>query len=208
MKKFWFVLLGILVVVYGCSPSVGRKVIRNGELEIEGILGGAFFKYTFIPLPLPNLGVGVRYGVTDDFNVGIKVFPIYALFNTVQVVPYGVFRLYESHHQLLPSINLYSELNSLIYFSPIQGVSYPLIGGAPIWRFKWGSVYLPCEVSFDFYNDRKPFKFNLGLGMNSLLFTHFEVSIEVRVNSIGNIYLPLGSMVGVPVLVVSGSYRF
>lgn len=208
MRKFLLFLLVVLVVIYGCSPSVGRKVVKTGEFDVEISLGGAFFKYTFVPLPLPNLGVGMRYGIVDNLNVGIKVFPLYVLFNTLQITPYGVVKIYESQQGWIPSVNVYSEINSLVYLSPIQGVFYPLVGVSSVWGFNWGDVYLPLEVSFDFYNDRRPVKFNLGIGANIFVFEKFDLAIELRVNSIGNIYLPLGNMVGVPALFVSGSYKF
>lgn len=211
MRKFILFFVVVLVVFYGCSPSVGRKVIKSGEVDVEVSLGGAFFRYTSIPLPLPNLGIGIRYGITDDVNLGAKVFPLYLVFNTIQITPYGVFKLYDSSDFWIPSFNVYSEINSLVYFPiqvPIQAVFYPLIGISSVWESSWGTIYIPLEISLDLYNDRRPIKFNLGVGVDFSIFENFDLTLELRVNSIGNIYLPLGNMVGVPALFISASYRF
>ncbi|MCS7299360.1 MAG: hypothetical protein RMJ37_05330 [Spirochaetia bacterium] len=202
------ILVTIISFLSSCAPSVGRKVVESGKFEIELTVGGAFFYYTSIPLPLPNVGLGVRYGVIDRFNIGGRVYPLSTLFGSLLFETYIVGEVYESSDTYIPSINVYSLLNYLAFLGYFDMTFYPLVGTVGVWKFGWGSVYVPLEVSFDFYSQRRPVKFNLGVGLDFFVTDNFGISAELRVNSIGNIYLPLGNMVGVPVFFVSTHYRF
>lgn len=207
MKRI-LILVSILVFLLSCAPSVGRKVVGSSKFEVELTLGGAFFYYTSIPLPLPNVGLGVRYGFVDKLDIGGRVYPLSPLFGSILFETYVVGEVYRSSDTYVPSVNVYSLLNYLAFLGYFDLRFYPLVGTVGIWKFNWGGVYIPFEVSFDFYSQRRPVKFNLGVGLDFSVTDNIGISAELRVNSIGNIYLPLGNMIGVPVFFISTSYRF
>ena len=62
-------LLLLLALAPGCmSHHLARTVgERNGELRAS--FGGPFFSNLGAPIPLPNLAVGGRYGLTDGFDL-------------------------------------------------------------------------------------------------------------------------------------------
>ncbi|MCX8028563.1 MAG: hypothetical protein N2712_01010 [Brevinematales bacterium] len=202
------VLLWISLITVSCSPSAGRKIIDNGKFDTELSIGGAFFYYTSIPLPLPNVGIGARHGVYQDLNIGIKIYPLSLLFNSLLSDVFVVGNIFKSDISYVPSINIYGQINILTYFGYFDMVFYPLVGSTGVWRFETWDIYLPFEISIDPYNPRISLKFNLGIGLNFRIFDKLTISPELRLNSIANIYLPLGSMVGIPVLFVSATYTF
>lgn len=202
------VLIVFIITLVSCSPSVGRKVIEKDNFEVNLSLGGSFYYYTPLPLPLPNIGFGLRYGVYDNINIGLKVYPILSVLNTLQFSPYIVGSILKSTNHIIPSINGYIELNSLMHFNPLDIALYPLVGICSIWSIKPVNLYVPLETSFDFYSERRIIKFNIGIGAEVEISKNISLSGEFRINSIGNIYLPLGNMVGVPVFFIEGTYKF
>ncbi|MFN4245529.1 MAG: hypothetical protein ACK4F9_05200 [Brevinematia bacterium] len=209
MKKVVSIALIIsFLVLHACTPSIGRRLIEKNKIETELSIGGSFFYYTPIPLPLPNVGLGLRYGIYENINTGVKVFPLLLTFNTLQITPYVVGSVFINSNEVIPSLNVYGEINSVIYLGKLEATFFPLIGVCGVWDLSLLSIYLPLEMSLDAYSERIPVKFNLGLGIEFRITQNVHISLELRLNSIGNIYLPLSSMVGIPVFFVSGSYSF
>jgi hypothetical protein len=63
------VLLGCLALAPGCAPSHAGRTVGRRVLQIEGGLGGPLVNNLGTPIPIPNVPLGVRYGVTDTFDV-------------------------------------------------------------------------------------------------------------------------------------------
>lgn len=209
MKKIAILLtLLFLLIIESCATSSGKRIIHKNEVEAELSIGGAFFYYTSLPLPLPNLGLGIRYGVHEKINLGIRAFPLLLTFNTFQTTPYTVFSILENSNSIIPSLNAYGEINFVIYLGKPELIFFPLAGLCSIWKLSSLNIYLPIEVSLDIYSQRRPVKFNIGIGSEFRIIENLNVSLELRLNSIGNIYLPLSTTVGIPVLLISTSYKF
>ena len=56
-------------LVAGCAPTHAGRTVGQGVLQAEGGLGGPFFTNFDAPIPVPNIPVGVRYGLTDRLDV-------------------------------------------------------------------------------------------------------------------------------------------
>lgn len=210
MKKILIAMLVIYLAVFtiSCTPSVGKRIINKNQIEPSITVGGSFFEYLPFPAPLPNIGIDLKYGIFDNINIGINVHPVMLTFNTLLLAPYTCFSIYKSENTLIPSLNGYFSINTLTHFNPLGLVIYPLIGIVNIWKINNIAVYVPLETSFDFYSQIRKVKFNAGLGTEIPITERFYFSVEFRINSIGNIYLPLATMIGVPNLFISFSYIF
>ncbi|MGC8870462.1 MAG: hypothetical protein ACP5PT_05175 [Brevinematia bacterium] len=207
MKKLIIIIL-LSGIVVSCTPSVGKRIISKNNLETTLTIGGSFFKYLPFYAPLPNVGIGLKYGILDNINIGVNLHPLMLYFNSLLIEPYTAFSIYKSDNIFIPSVNGYISINSLAYFNLIGVNFYPLIGEVNIWKINNVLIYVPFEVSFDFYSDIRKVKFNMGIGTEIPILEKVYLSAEFRINSVGNIYLPLNTMVGVPNLFVSVSYLF
>jgi len=58
-----------VLVATGCAPSHAGRTVGRRVLQIEGGLGGPLVKNLGTPIPIPNVPMGVRYGVTDTLDV-------------------------------------------------------------------------------------------------------------------------------------------
>lgn len=66
------------LVAASCAPSHAGKTVGRGVLQAEGSLGGPFFDNLGVTIPMPNLPLGARYGVTDqiDVNAHLNALPL------------------------------------------------------------------------------------------------------------------------------------
>lgn len=74
-RRLCALALALAASAIGCAaPNLSRTVGR-GNYELRGSLGGPFFGNLGKPIPLPQVYVGGRYGVTDwmdvDANFGV-----------------------------------------------------------------------------------------------------------------------------------------
>jgi hypothetical protein len=66
----WVALAGLTcAALVACAPSHAGRTLGRGTLQIEGGLGGPFFTNFGGAIPVPNIPLGVRYGVTDRLDV-------------------------------------------------------------------------------------------------------------------------------------------
>ena len=60
-------LLGLTCV--GCGMRNLARTIGEGNGELRASVGGPIFSNLGVPMPLPNLQIGGRYGLTEGFDV-------------------------------------------------------------------------------------------------------------------------------------------
>lgn len=80
--RFTFVYAALTAALLwsGCAPSHAGRTVGKGVLQAEANLGGPFVKNLGPPVPIPNLPVGARYGLTDRIDVSshLNLLPIFA----------------------------------------------------------------------------------------------------------------------------------
>lgn len=132
-----------------CSPSIGRRVIPKETFEAEtfatALLGDP---EASIPL-LPNLGVALRYGLTDKITIGTTLDLIsFALEGTIFMEPFAVGNIVPQKGNL-PAINLYTGI-PLVCFPKKRGITvFPMVGVCPNWHTGKFDVFASYEASFD-----------------------------------------------------------
>jgi hypothetical protein len=72
------VLLGLLFAAYGCAPSHAGRTLGRGVIQVEGGIGGPFAKNLGVPIPVPNIPIGARYGIKNwlDVSSHVNLLPI------------------------------------------------------------------------------------------------------------------------------------
>jgi len=70
--------MGLLLLEVGCAPTHAGRTLGTGVLQIEGSLGGPFIENLGPLIPVPNIPLGLRYGVTDRIDVSghVNVLPM------------------------------------------------------------------------------------------------------------------------------------
>jgi hypothetical protein len=158
-----------LLFYSGCTPNPGRKLISKGEIqpEINISTGSA-------------LSLGLRYGVTDFFNVGISVnslsFSLQKTLNYFATEPYLVFRLVKqkSHR---PDLNLHYTIPITISTIDHSVIVYQRYGLTAAYTFDNAFWYTSVECHFQI-NEKKLdgylFSFRSGIEVQAVpWFSHF-----------------------------------
>ncbi|MDD5306252.1 MAG: hypothetical protein PHU25_02915 [Deltaproteobacteria bacterium] len=74
--------LGAILVLAaaGCAPTHAGRTVGRGVLQAEGSLGGPLVRNLGPPIPVPNVPVGARYGLTDRLDVSghVNLLPLVA----------------------------------------------------------------------------------------------------------------------------------
>ena len=70
--------LAALLLAASCAPTHAGRTLGKGVLQVEGCYGGPLFKNLGATMPIPNIPVGARYGVTDrvDLASHVNVLPM------------------------------------------------------------------------------------------------------------------------------------
>ncbi len=76
-------LLGLsLLLASGCAFRHVARTVGEGNAEVRASVGGPFFS-NLAPIPIPNLQVGGRYGLTDGFDLDADVSVLAAAYGIV-----------------------------------------------------------------------------------------------------------------------------
>jgi hypothetical protein len=181
--RVFFISL-VLLVYFGCTPNPGRKLISKGEIqpEINISTGSA-------------LSLGLRYGITDFFNVGMSVnslsFPLQKTLDYFATEPYLVFRLVKqkSHR---PDLNLHLTLPITISTVNHSSVVYQRCGLTAAYTFEGASWYTSVECHFRLKEEKSDgylLSFRSGIEIQANpWFSHFY---EAGFTSVAEEFFPL-----------------
>jgi hypothetical protein len=156
-----FALTGIFAVVVCslCTAVNQTRTIGNGNFGLETSLGGPFMTNLGAPIPIPNLFLGARYGIRNDFDISANL-------NFLSPVTPGItLDLITAAHWLpiQPGIGFQDKNMSCGWSAGgsarIQWLSdfkssllllpdLELIGA---YRYKWLSLYTGVSTGFNFY---------------------------------------------------------
>ncbi len=157
----------LVVAATACAPSHAGRTLGRGTLQIEGGLGGPIFTNFGAPIPVPNIPLGLRYGVTNRLDVQghVNLLPlVIGGFLTMDAgVTYALLRHSGREGFNLAtsaSLALLTDFNSagrvFPFFDIAGGYTWrraTFFAGAEIWFDFWGgnvaaSPYLGVEVDF------------------------------------------------------------
>ncbi|MDX2012264.1 MAG: hypothetical protein SFW67_18860 [Myxococcaceae bacterium] len=71
------VLLGAVLVACSCAPTLTQTALTNGQgrLQVAPEVGAAITGFDERQTVLPSIAVSARYGVTDRFDLGLRLGP-------------------------------------------------------------------------------------------------------------------------------------
>ena len=177
------------------------KPSKGGGISFDLSLAAIFIKTDFTPV-IPNLSVGVKYGISDRFNLGVDISPGLILVKGILVAePYLVYRL-RDEAGFIPAINLYSIIPTLLSFETGRVTAYPLLGLLP--RFDIGPVgaYLAVEAQYNrnWSDLGSDIRFNARGGLDIRFSENFTMGAEAGVNRIGETSVLYGWTNGQPIV--------
>jgi hypothetical protein len=168
-----FVIL-ILCFLCSCSTFYGSRIIEKGDIALDFSAGGPFVNIG-VPVPLPNTTIGARYGIQDNLDIGMHLYPTCAYFGLFGIDIGNNYRILEEDSIFITtSENLY-------YFTNFKKdrlfVDWTLISGKSLYFDKF-VVYLVSNIFILNY----PFKtgWSCGIGTNIELLENFYLLIETR----------------------------
>mgnify|MGYP006284005453 CR=1 FL=1 len=197
-------LTALIFCLFGCTISPSRKLIAGGAIEPE-IAASALIGNPKEGFPaVPNVNVGVRYGVTDVLNVGASLNPMTLLVEgTVMAEPYAVLGVVRQKARR-PSVNLHGSFPLLISPPNREVVCFPLLGLTPSWTTDRSIWYVTFEGSFD----KKTYErgidphFTVRGGWESALQPRLSLVLEAGLANIGRESIITNADFGQPILAV------
>jgi hypothetical protein len=175
----------------GCTASHNARTVGDENLAIEASFGGPFFQDLGFPMPIPNLLVGARYGITEYFDVSGSL-------NLFTIVMPGLMDLQTAIHfaPIQPGLRTQEK-------SPQQGWSLlgtigihwitdfqngftviPWLETAVGYRYNWINPFVGCALGLNFYqpfHQSNPFIFNPYLGADFILSERVSFGFRVTV---------------------------
>jgi hypothetical protein len=207
---FSFSCFAILVIIYGCSLSPGRKVIAKGvwesEVAVNGLIGDPVEGFAFVP----NLNLGMRYGITDRLNIGMSIDPlILSVRGITMVEPYIVVSLIKQKYWF-PSLNIHSSFPSLIAPKSRDLRIFPEIGLTPNYIYKRWSWYSTFSLSMDsktYSNGIDP-HYSLCIGTAYQMNDRLALAFESGLGNIGRPSILTNASYGQPAIAFGVNYCF
>ena len=151
-KKLVLLLFGLLLSILGnCAPSHTGRTVGKGVLQVEGSLGGPFFKNLGPTIPIPNLPIGARYGLTDRIDLSAHANVLSFVMGGFLTLDTGAtWGLYQ--HQGKKGFNLAMSTNLFLLtdFQEDARVG-PLLDMAGGYTYDWLTTFGGFEMIIDFY---------------------------------------------------------
>ncbi len=207
MKRSKSSILSILIAALlfvSCGISPGRKILSKGsfasEVSVVTFLSGA--EYAASPV-IPNIEIGLRYGLTDRITVGGTWAGLPLLTKNAILVgnPFIVGQIVPPNKHL-PSVNLYCATPFLIPLRLGDFKIVPLLGA--VFREEWGrfGLYPIVECSFDsdMFEDKIDLHTNVRLGFDWVSRKETTFTIECGIDNIGYRYYGGNLTYGFPCL--------
>lgn len=138
----------------GCAPSHAGRTVGRGVLQAEGSLGGPMVTNLGGAIPVPNIPVGARYGLTDRLDAAGHV-------NLLPIVMGGFLALDASLTYGLLKQEGKSGVNlatgaGLIFFSDFQSGARvsPVVDMAVSYTVSRFTPFVGCELVADMWQSR------------------------------------------------------
>jgi hypothetical protein len=158
MQKTCWLLVVFLVLAVGtgggCAPTHAGRTLGRGVLQLEGNLGGPFIRNLGPSIPVPNLPLGARYGVTHRLDVAahLNLLPL-AMGGFMALdagVTYGLVK-----HEGRSGPNLATQLGAALLTDFKEGArispTLDLVGG---YTFGWFTPFAGAEFAVDAWGGR------------------------------------------------------
>ena len=131
--RFKVLLCGLAITLSGCASINGARPLGPGQHEFGVTFGGAVIEFMGAPIPIPNLVVEGRSGITKlanrelDLNYGLNITGL----------PFGIMQLHVGASWLLAhpkgAVPALSMTNRLWFANNGPGASYKSEGAVGVW---------------------------------------------------------------------------
>jgi hypothetical protein len=200
----------LLLAAAGCAPSHAGRTLGRGMLQAEGSLGGPLVRNLGPPLPVPNLPVGARYGLTDRVDAFAHVNALPLVINRGFLTMDGGVTLGLVRHEGRIGPNLATSVGFVLltdFDTAARGG--PLVDMAASYTFDWLTPFVGFEASPDLSGGRVFMDVFVGLEADfgrttvSLSGVWFDPSFDVSASPVDYVSLgnrgALGALLGVKV---------
>lgn len=205
-----YFVLSIIIITSGCSLSPGRKVIAKGvwesEVAVSGLIGDPVEGFAFVP----NLNLGMRYGITDKLNIGLSADPLILLVDGITMVePFVVMSLLKQKHSC-PAVNIHFSFPSLIAPKSKDLRIFPQIGLTPVYMYNRWSWYSTFSLSMDSktYSHGIDPHYGLQIGSTFQLTNRLALAFEAGLENIRKPSILTNASYGQPAIVLGMNYCF
>jgi hypothetical protein len=201
MRKFLFVAFLAAVgftTASGCAPSHAGRTVGKGILQAEGSVGGPFVTNLGAAVPVPNVPVGARYGITDrvDISSHVNLLPIFlgGFLALDGSLTWGLIQ-----HQGRRGWNLATGTGFIFFTDFQEGARIsPLIDLAGGYTVDWLTPFAGFEMAPDFW----------GGNVVSNYFAGFEADIgKLTLSAAGVWFYPSYDWYASPIRYVSADYQ-
>ena len=208
---FSFSILALLFAIQ-CSVSPGRKILVKGSVEPDISIGMFLSGAPYAASPVvPNLDLGLRYGLTDRITIGGSWSPIPIFTKEVIFVknPFLAGQVLPPY-KMLPSVNMYLAVPFFIPLRLGEFKAVPLVG--VVIRKEWGQfgMYPIVESAFDsdVFENKINVHTNARLGIDWTTLNKTAFTLELGMDNIGYRNF-LGNLTyGIPCIHISISHSF
>jgi hypothetical protein len=150
------ILLAVLAIALhtGCTPAHAGRTVGKGVLQLEGNFGGPFVTNLGPSIPVPNMPVGARYGITERIDVAshLNLLPLgMGGFMALDAgATYGLVK-----HEGRSGPNLATQVGAILLTDFKDGArispTFDLAGG---YTFGWFTPYAGAEFAVDGWGGR------------------------------------------------------
>jgi len=152
--RWYFLLLMTSLLIGACAPTHAGRTLGKGVLQLEGNFGGPFVKNLGPSIPVPNMPVGARYGVTNRMDVAAHLNALPLVMGGFMAldggVSYGLIR-----HEGRSGPNLATQLGAALLTDFKQGARIsPTLDIAGGHTFDWFTPFAGAEFQVDAWGGR------------------------------------------------------
>ena len=137
LKKIRISISFLLLLIIGCAPSRFVKTLDQGEMAVNGSLGGPLINLFGATIPIPYTTLGMGYGIKDDLTGFGAIHSTSLVFSTLQL-DLGVTKrwmLPDSTKKYIPGISSTLALNSMLDLKEGAFDLYPEIDVNAYWNY-------------------------------------------------------------------------
>lgn len=184
LSKIIVMTLSLSFIFIQCAVSPAHRIIPKGEWAID-ISSNLTYSSNWTPV-IPNLNMGLKYGVSNKVNVGLELSPLMIFIDGIILFePYIVYNFLDQR-DYIPRTSVYAIFPTLVTFSKSDAQTYPLLGLHTAYKINRLQYSLGTELLANFYSKEAiDLKNNVFLGIEYYCKKPRSFQIELGVNDIG-----------------------
>ena len=191
-----------------CSLSPAHRMIKKKQFALETSVDIIFTDPdNWSPL-VPNINLGIKYGITHSFNVGgiVSVFTPF-VDGIILVEPYVVYNVI-TEKKRHPGFRIYCIFPTVVSCPKREAQLYPTLGFYTNYKYKQFQYALGSEFLLNAYNKTKDkVRYDIFTGIDYYTRKNNSIALEFGIDDIGQKNKIHGWTFGRPVLKIGYFYN-